>query len=193
MRRGYLALGIAVVGFSLVFALLALTGNLNPSLGPRVHNNANDPAQVAARERRLARVAEQERQQEEARNRGRLRVAALEAEADAREGTARRPQPAAGCEVTGEVSPTIRRAICGIATSAHGDPSGFRLTVIATPAVAAAVGVATPDARNALATLAESWRASIGRNLGYVEVFYGQAHLATVRATSTGPARITFH
>ena len=58
---------------------------------------------------------------------------------------------------------------------------------------AAALAVKDVDARAALMTLADSWRVGIGRSLGYVDVFYGQAHLATVRATDSGPARITFH
>lgn len=63
MRRVYLAIGGVVVGVACLFALLAVTGSLDPQRGPRVRNNANDAAQIAARERRLARVADRERRE----------------------------------------------------------------------------------------------------------------------------------
>ncbi len=72
------------------------------------------------------------------------------------------------CEITGDVPRNIRESICGIATSVHGDPSGFRLTIIATRPVATTIALQTVDARNALATIANSWRTGIGRNLGYL-------------------------
>ncbi len=50
-RRGYFAIGGVVVGIACVFAVLALTGDQDPGRVPLAHNNANDPAQVAARER----------------------------------------------------------------------------------------------------------------------------------------------
>ena len=87
----------------------------------------------------------------------------------------------------------IQAAACKIGTSLRGDVSGMHLTVMATRPVAAAIAVKDVDARAALVDLADSRRLGIGRNLGYVDVFHGQAHLATVRATDCGPARITFH
>ena len=136
------------------------------------------------------------RTQVAAAERQRVQAAALLREVRA----ADRPDPSdwersvvAGCASAGQVPPSIQVAACKISTALHGDPGGMRLTVRLMPDVAASVAAKTVDARDGLATLADGWRTAIGRNLGYVDVFYGQAHLATVQATSNGPARITFH
>ena len=147
-------------------------------------------------ERETRRPAPSRRAQTAAAERQRVQAAAVLRESRASAG----PDPrdwersvVAGCESGGQVPPSIQVAACKIGTALHGDPSGMRLTVSVARPVAAAIAVKDVEARAALVALADSWRLGIGRNLGYVDVFYGQAHLATVRATDSGPARITFH
>lgn len=199
MRRAIVGLTACIAVF-LAFIVFALSAAPTPPERATAQA-ARTEARAAAADRKRASMtpaeraawalaAERARELERDRERARQEARAIEAAARARR-AASAAQPE--CDISGEIPAAVRRAICGIATSAHGDPSGMRLTIMATRPVAAAIAVQGADTRNALATLANSWRVGIGRNLGYVEVFYGQAHLATVRAASNSPARVTFH
>ena len=109
----------------------------------------------------------------------------------------RSPRPraggAAGCEITGQVPRSLRAAVCAIATSVHGDPDAYQLTIIVTREVAANITARTLDARQALLLMLDHWVRDHNLSFGTVEVFFGRVHLATVRTRVFGRPTIDFH
>ena len=87
----------------------------------------------------------------------------------------------------------LREAVCGIATSVHGERDSGILIIMATPSVALAIATQSVQAKNALLTLQDAWRVRLGRNSATLELHFDKVHIATVRNRWTGEAYVEFH
>lgn len=103
------------------------------------------------------------------------------------------PVATADCEITGYVPASLQEAVCGIATSVHGERDSGILIIMATQSVALTLATQSLQAKNALLTLHEAWRTRLGRNSARLEVHYDRVHIATVRNRWTGEAYVEFH
>ena len=104
------------------------------------------------------------------------------------------PATAQGCEITGTVPNTIKKAICGVATSIDGGkPPVNQLTLILKRAPAATVSLKNLAAKDFLLTLLDLWKTERKVRIARVEVFYRRVHIATAETSVWSSDKVTFH
>ena len=94
--------------------------------------------------------------------------------------------------MTGTVAKPIKEHICLIATSVHGNPDSYTLTLIVTRETALEIRAETLDAEEMLLALLGAWKYQHELSGGIVRVYYGKVHLATAKTTLLSGDRVEF-
>ena len=100
---------------------------------------------------------------------------------------------AQSCEITGNVPTKIRGVICRVATSVNGGGAPVnQLTVMLKRAPVAALWAKTPEARDFMLTLLDTWMTGRGVQVARVEAYFGRARVAVAETRVWGSPRVTF-
>ena len=97
------------------------------------------------------------------------------------------------CEITGTVPAKIRANICDVVTGAHGGGEPVnQLTVSLKRAPAAAFWAKTPEARDFMLTLLNTWMTGRNVRVARVEAYFGRARIAVAETRAWDQPRVTF-